>query len=397
MSGVDVLIVDALKAELEAVRAVASKQAPEEFGVARWEDRNVDTHPYWYGRYEGSSAVTFTLALARPNRMGLLATLPVISALAAELQPKCLAMTGVCAGNPDRTALGDIVVAELAYSCEEGQRTKNEFLADPRQTRLPEWMLRAAQELAVEDLPSFGRASAEEAKTWLLQQLLAGHDPRECVAFDQYFPDDETWNVTKRELEEDGLIAFQSQGWALTAIGCIAIRRKLDDVVHGPTTLPFKVVVAPMATGSVVVKDGRTWENLVRGVRTIAALEMEAAGIAQVAWSRSIPWIVAKGVMDYADPKKRDRYKPFVARASAEVLFDLLTTLAAPLGLGLAPLVNRGLIVWTSPLGRRPATCWATIHRWTRTRSSTSSRCGLIDSATSNETSLASGTCSTRG
>jgi hypothetical protein len=35
-------------------------------------------------------------------------------------------------------------------------------------------------------------------------------------------------------------------------------------------------------------------------------------------------WVVVKGVMDYADPNKDDRIKPFAARASAEVLLRLL-------------------------------------------------------------------------
>jgi hypothetical protein len=38
-------------------------------------------------------------------------------------------------------------------------------------------------------------------------------------------------------------------------------------------------------------------------------------------------WIVAKGVMDHADFAKDDRYKEFAARASAEVLYALLSRL----------------------------------------------------------------------
>lgn len=35
-------------------------------------------------------------------------------------------------------------------------------------------------------------------------------------------------------------------------------------------------------------------------------------------------WLVAKGVMDGANPEKDDRFKHFAARASAEVLYALL-------------------------------------------------------------------------
>lgn len=57
------------------------------------------------------------------------------------------------------------------------------------------------------------------------------------------------------------------------------------------------------------------------GVRTVAALEMEGAALALVARGLEIPqWIVMKGVMDHADPRMDDRFKPFAARASAEAL-----------------------------------------------------------------------------
>ncbi|WP_400768710.1 hypothetical protein [Methylosinus sporium] len=61
------------------------------------------------------------------------------------------------------------------------------------------------------------------------------------------------------------------------------------------------------------------------GVRSVVALEMEAASIGEVARSNGVAeWMVVKGVMDYADPNKDDRYKPFAARASAEVLVRFL-------------------------------------------------------------------------
>jgi hypothetical protein len=52
---------------------------------------------------------------------------------------------------------------------------------------------------------------------------------------------------------------------------------------------------------------------------------MEAAAIGRAAFDAGLDrWVVVKGVMDHADPNKDDRYKPFAARASAEVLFAFL-------------------------------------------------------------------------
>jgi hypothetical protein len=83
-----------------------------------------------------------------------------------------------------------------------------------------------------------------------------------------------------------------------------------------------------MASGSAVITDPAEWGRLRRmGVRSITAIEMEAATIATVADDRGLPWLVAKGVMDHADADKEDRYKRFAARASAQVMFALLERL----------------------------------------------------------------------
>jgi hypothetical protein len=82
-----------------------------------------------------------------------------------------------------------------------------------------------------------------------------------------------------------------------------------------------------------VVTDPRVWAALERGKRNLLAIDMEAATVATVAAQRRVPhWLVAKGVMDHADPAKDDRFKAFAASASAEVLLALLGRLLAPPG-----------------------------------------------------------------
>jgi hypothetical protein len=51
---------------------------------------------------------------------------------------------------------------------------------------------------------------------------------------------------------------------------------------------------------------------------------MEAASIGYLGRTHNLDWVVAKGVMDFADFRKDDRYKPFAARASAEALLEFL-------------------------------------------------------------------------
>lgn len=319
MDHVDVLIIAALKEELEAVQAVT--------GVT-WTPHEGD-HPYLRCDFPCRDGRRLSFALARPTRMGGRVTSQFATHLVGELKPGCLAMSGVCAGNPTDVALGDVVVAEITYEYDEGKLTEQGLVGDHRQYRLDDHWFRAAQEFDPAGLPSYGEATEEEAALWFLERLHAGQDPKQHPARDRYFPSG-TWNPRLAGLESRGLIAWGDSGWELTAAGRSHITRLLYNDVDGPEKLPFAVVAGPTASGSYVAKDGESWDRLkAMGVRTVVGLEMEAATIATVADGQKVPhWLVVKGVMDHADPKKDDRYKRFAARAAAEVLFALLEQLA---------------------------------------------------------------------
>ena len=325
MSQVDVLIVTALKEEYEAAREAGLRGYAGNPGVAAWEDRGLETPPYLIGNYVIAGGASMSVALARSVRMGSIATSPVVSSLVERLKPRCLAMCGVCAGNPAAVALGDVIVAELAYAYDEGKRARQAFEGDHRQVPLPDSWVRSAQDLSPADLPSYGEASEDEAKIWLLERLNYEENPRAHPARARYFPRN-TWREYLDALEKDGFLARYGAELSLTEKGRLFVQRVLYDDVQGPEQLPFEVVVGPIASGNVVVKDGLTWEQLKQwGVRSVVGLEMEAAMIASTAYRLNVAnWVVAKGVMDYADPRKDDRYKSFAARASAEVLFKLL-------------------------------------------------------------------------
>lgn len=321
---VDILIVNALKMELDAVDAVltglgVSLDSGKKHGI-----------PYRVGILPTGGGPR-RIALARPTRMGAVPVATTASGLVPELRPTCLAMSGVCAGNPDDVALGDVIVAETAYAYDEGKRTTAGFDGDHRQVPLSDSWQRLAQELSLDGLSTFGSPTEEARRDWLLDQLAGGSDPVRHPARERYL-DGARWETTVRALETEGMILRKGQRFALTRTGrdAVAARRAYDlaPISH----LPFVVHVGPIASGNAVVKDGVTWQSLTgMGVRSALGLEMEAAAIAQVAHRLDVPrWIVAKGVMDYADPKKNDKYKPFAAAASAQVLIRFLQTADLP-------------------------------------------------------------------
>jgi nucleoside phosphorylase len=360
-SMVDVLIITALPMEFDAAKAVGTAGAPGAVGVARWEPRSAgDMAPYLLGEFIGPGGVALSVALARSAHMGGRKVSPVTSRLVGELRPRCLAMSGVCAGNPARTALGDVIVPSLVYAFDEGKQTSAGFKGSHRHIPVDDRIVRAAQDLSTADLPSFKVPTAEEAKLWFLEQLLIGREPRDHPGRDRYYPLG-AWKSSLPTYEQEGLITRQGGRWRLTDVGRALTEDVLYTDVDGPDTLPFKVVVGPMATGNVVMERPEIWDELGgMAVRDITGLEMEAAAIATVAETEQVPFVlIAKGVMDHA-LNKDDRYKRFAAKASAEVLFALLTriaeTIKRPTGDGTRAaepdwrqrLGRRGLHIWTS-------------------------------------------------
>lgn len=317
---IDVLLVTAISLEYEAAKAAFLETSPGQ-GVRIWEERNDSNAPYIFGTYLRSGTELFRLAIAKPGRMGSIETGRLAATLIERLSPQCLVMCGVCAGNPGDVALGDVVISELAYQYDEGKRETDGFVGDHRQSPVSVAWKRAAEQLKGEELPSYGKPSARDARYWLLERLNAGDNPRSHPARDRYFTGDE-WRAVIETLENEGLVEIVGGALELTSSGSEDVKRSILLDIEPPEKLPIAVKVGPVASGNVVVKDGVTWELLEQlGVRSVVGLEMEAATIGAVARASGVPeWLVIKGVMDHADPRKDDRYKPFAARASAEAL-----------------------------------------------------------------------------
>jgi nucleoside phosphorylase len=347
--------------EFDAAKTAAEAAAPGAVGVARWEPRNAgEMAPYLLGEFLGQGGVVLSVALARSAHMGSRKVSPVTSILVGALRPRCLAMSGVCAGNPGRAALGDVIVPSLVYAFDEGKQTPSGFKGSHRQIPVDERIIRAAQDLSTAGLPGFRVPTEEEAKLWFLQQLLAAREPRAHPGRDRYFPPG-AWKSALPAYEQEGLITRQDGArWGLTDHGRALIEDVLYTDVDGPDALPFEVVVGPMATGNVVMERPEIWDELgAMGVRDIAGLEMEAAAIATVAEAEQVPFfLIAKGVMDHAS-NKEDRYKRFAAKASAEVLFALLIQLAETIRGQAGEGTRAAEPDWRVRLGRRGLHIWS--------------------------------------
>jgi nucleoside phosphorylase len=184
---VDALIVTTLPVEYHAFAGSGMDGADGHPGVIAWQRR--DPHgpmPYEIGCYLLADGSTMRVALARATRPGCIAAAATASCLAERLGPRCLAMSGVCAGNPAVVRLGDVVIADSAYVYDEGHQTVDGFAGNYRQHPMPNDWVRAAQDLrvpfplAVGPMVS-GNTVVRDGRIW---QRLADRGGRHVAALD---------------------------------------------------------------------------------------------------------------------------------------------------------------------------------------------------------------------
>jgi WD40 repeat protein/nucleoside phosphorylase len=319
-AGVDVLIITALKQELDALLTV-------EAGLIEPWTRVAGEHPTHRAIFEGRGG-PIEIVAARTARMGGVETATLASRLFPVLKPRSLAMCGVCAGRPGDTELGDVIIADRVLQYDEGKRRHDGWAGDLTTYQMPDQWLHAAQELygPAQTFAGYGVPDVDEACWWLLEQLHEGHDPLASTGLDRYFPDARWPDAFARLRDVLGHVKVTRGRLELTEVGEAALAE--HRMVHGRrpfSCLPYWIHVGPMGSGNYVVKDADVWALISgQGNRKILGLEMEAATVGRVAHAHGLPFIVAKGVMDHADRRKDDRAKGFAARASAEVLCKML-------------------------------------------------------------------------
>lgn len=330
MSGVDILVCTALASEYVEAKSVSTQG----FGrdgrtVPEWLEQTGNGTRYEIGRLQVDGR-NVTIGLAHARRMAGIEMAMLARDLVLELSPGCLAMCGVCAGRPGDAALGDVVFATRSYQYDEGKLTgAARFEGDHMVVPVSDELLDEAQRFDTDSLPSYTKTiDDDEVMLWLLESLALGIDPKQNAGLERYVgKDDARWARLLQRLSSDGY-AVQKPGYLeLTARGAEHLKTSLYGRLNGPTALPFRVITGPMASGNAVVSDVKSWDRLrPMGQRKVLGLEMEAAALTRVAHSAGQkPWVVMKGVSDFASPSKSDRYKTFAERASAEALFAFLT------------------------------------------------------------------------
>lgn len=320
---VDVLLLCALKDEFDQVLSVRD-------GIIApgW---RMDTDPSGRivadAQFVGNNGVPISIRATYAGYMGREQTQAVASSIICHTPVKCLAMSGICAGRRGEVALGDVIFGERLWSYDSGKsrvESGNEiFEYDMLQYRPAEMWVQQMQAVKFAGIPSWmeerPRLTYECQENWVLKCLLNGVDPKAQADFENQCPN---WAKVLEYLTQKRWI---TEPLTLTSQGKFYIE---DLCIHFPAQLPkpadFRIHVAPIATGSSVKEDDQLFAKLSVSMRKVLGVEMEASGLAALAEAHRIPAIIAKGVSDFGDKFKDDRYRKFAARASAEALISLL-------------------------------------------------------------------------
>ncbi|KAL9078643.1 MAG: hypothetical protein Q9157_002442 [Trypethelium eluteriae] len=222
-------------------------------------------------------------------------------------------MVGIGGGIPSMAhdiRLGDVIVSTpqgtspSVIQYDLGKQRGEEFVPTGSLNRPPSFLLAAAKSLAVDHTMGKGRLAN------ILCQMLEKNDNTR-----QNFP--------VPDPESDELYADDFPHVGLTSSNCVLCKAKPTSRIvprNGIRTSPA-IHHGVIASGSLVVKDTSTRERI-RKQHNALCLEMEAAGL-----MTDFPCIVIRGVSDYADSHKNDRWQPYASATAAAYAKELLLKL----------------------------------------------------------------------
>jgi nucleoside phosphorylase len=328
----DIVVLTAIELEYAAVKLVDDGAVQ----GSRWVEETHNGLPVALRELISRRGRRLRMAVGRAPDMGKGSALTTLLPLVNTLQPSCIAMCGVCAGRPKKTALGDVIVGERLYDYDAGKWKEVGFDADVRTYNLPRAWKVAAQQFQPRE--RFGDKDwwqrrpvpYEWQEAWVLLQLHEGNkDPSTVADCKHRCPQ---WHTVIENLWNAGEVKRNTL--LLTKLGRaraagVAIQYKqFPDLSPGGDFLPFRLHVHPIGSGSAVREDEDIWGFLSQHMRTTLGLEMEASALADIVRSRDqcgpIDAVVMKGVMDFANHGRDDHFKDYAARASAECLIAFL-------------------------------------------------------------------------
>ncbi|NER08516.1 MAG: 5'-methylthioadenosine/S-adenosylhomocysteine nucleosidase, partial [Okeania sp. SIO3C4] len=283
-STIDILIITALKDELDAL-----KNCDNQSGNTWQELKDNLDYPYYKTTLSHKNGTELNIVAARPPEMGENDTSILATRLISELNPRCLAMTGVCAGNKKDVFLGDVIVADRVFKFDHGKLIANYKLIDNQQVRFEEmfhdistYNLNPQWKFAIEDFPKDWLNTIQTCRPksyyhqerWLLHKLYDyQQQPNESCRPDQHSDrpkECSNWKEVIRRLREKKLLKTESLELTKKALKEVKKERVeyLESECYKDRPNP-QIHVGPIATTSKVQEDPQLFQGIKKLQRKI--------------------------------------------------------------------------------------------------------------------------------
>lgn len=211
----------------------------------------------------------FKIVFVLQNQQGMVSAASLAARSIVRFKPKLIAMTGICAGRKKKTQLGDLIIVKQTFDYEAGKKVEEGEERKVENNRRPQMI-------------------PQNTKIVNIINNLFTSNPSEKI-----------FKTIQKE-----------KNFKL------------------PRNVKFDIHFKPLASGSSVVSDGgQTFMELVHQQEDLVGIDMEAYGVAYSAQVLSTPWLVIKGVQDFANAKKaanEKKFRSFGQYASASLLRYLL-------------------------------------------------------------------------
>lgn len=310
---VDILIILATIKEEEAI----TKRG-------EWEKRKISSGQDYFFKEKGGVG----FALARGYEMGESDAAIMAQKFIENLNPKVIAMAGFCAGKRGEVQLGDIIVANKVYNYDIGKQiSRTSVLPEISNYSLDGDWLQFIERLGKEWMNNVNiqpPVDFEWQKIELLDTIRKGVSYYEKLHDESKFPN---WTKAIEELLDDNFILIEGECLQLTDEGKKFICEYMVKNITNSASKP-ELLIGPIATGTKV----QTWSKIFQLLeskhdRKTCALDMESHVIGKLGSVNKIPFIVVKGVGDYADDKKAfaNRFIDYTSYMSCEFIMNLFT------------------------------------------------------------------------
>lgn len=221
-------------------------------------DKGGDATNYWSTNYIDKSGTSRRVIAAHAPVMGMSAASILATKMGFHFRPRCLVMAGICAGDSKETNLGDLVVASPVWDYGSGKHVGGSKggAFEPAPFQLP--------------ISSRLRGVAERL----------ANDKARLMALKENFPGEK------------------------------------------PDTA-LQLHMGPFASGAAVVADKGIFAAIKKQHRKLIAIDMEAYGVMSAAAELPTPQpecLVLKGVSDYGDQDKNDKFRHYAAYVSAQAI-----------------------------------------------------------------------------